>query len=180
MSDDNPSLASLAATLAEVSRQLEAICGSEGESESTRVLDLDPLNELVDSSVRVRFSTDKRRLLADEYLQETGKPRTLRNLLAAHIHTSPDARWYTLASPTSGASYRIFRIFECLVTSPTGDTPDPMLSTPFFALPLGKRGTELIGWSITFIGITYKVLDTYEANGHSYIITESPAPTERN
>lgn len=170
MTDNNPTLASLAATLAEVSKQLEAIRGSESEPE----LDPnDPLNEVLPDIVTDRnasFSLDRS---AGNYLKENFKPRTIRNLLLAYAHCHPLGYSFSLDSQEGDGVYRIYRITSCRVVPPDSGPRSPLRSTSAFPLPLDKPAVELIGWTFCFLNRQFKVLDACEIDGRSYLITES-------
>lgn len=170
MTENNPTLASLAATLAEVSKQLEAIRGSESAPELDPT---DPLNEVLPNNVtdgNASFSLDR---CAENYLKKNLKPRTIRNLLQAYAHCHSNGYSFSLESQEYDGVYRIYRIMECRTESPAGDTRNPIRSTSAFPLPLGKPASELIGWTFRFLNREFKVLDACEINGRSYLITES-------
>lgn len=170
MTENNPTLASLAETLAEVSKQLEAIRGGE----STPDIDPnDPLNEVLPDIVTDRnasFSLDRS---ADDYLKKNFMPRTIRNLLLAYAHCHPLGYSFSLDSQEGDGVYRIHRVVSCLAESPAGDTRSPLRSTSTFPLPLDKPAAELIGWTFRFLNRQFKVLDACEIDGRSYLITES-------
>lgn len=166
MTDTNPTPENLAATLVEVSQQLEDLRGS--------TLDpTDPLNEVVSDGWTVRDPNKYEERDAFDTLQRWGAPRTLRNILKAYI-TNNDGPFvwygnYTIDSPTTGASYCVHRLEACKVKSPDGREHDPVYRTKDFPLPRFTVLSSLVGWTF---GKRSKVIDTFEDSNYKYIIVE--------
>ena len=166
MTDTNPTPENLAATLVEVSQQLEDLRGS--------TLDpTDPLNEVVSNGWTVRDPNKYEERDAFDTLQRWGAPRTLRNILKAYItnsdHSFASYENYTIGSPTTEASYRIHRLEACKVKSPDGREHDPVYRTKDFPLPRFTVLSSLVGWTF---GKWSKVIDTFEDSHYKYIIVE--------
>lgn len=162
---DNPTPENLAATLVEVSQQLEDLRGS--------TLDpTDPLNEVVSDAWTVRDPNKYDEREATDTLQRWGAPRTLRNILKAYI-TRKDRfvsyESYTIDSPTTEATYRVHRLEACSVKAPDGREHDPVYRTKDFPLPRFTALPSLVGW--TFAKWS-KVIDTFEDSHYKYIIVE--------
>ena len=165
MTDTNPTPENLAATLVEVSQQLEDLRGS--------TLDpTDPLNEVVSDGWTVRDPNKYEERDAFDTLQRWGAPRTLRNILRAYItnyYSFDSYENYTIDSPTTEASYRVHRLEACQVKSPDGREHDPVYRTEDFPLPRFTVLSSLVGWTF---GKGSKVIDTFEDSRYKYIIVE--------
>ncbi len=169
---DSPTLASLAATLAEVSQQLEAIRG-ESERHTEPELDPDdPLNEILPDLVSGQDTTFGLDFRADSYLKLNIQPRTIRNLLLAYARLHPHGYSFSIDSQKGDGVYRIYRVMQCRAESPEGDIRNTR-STSGFPIPTGKPASELVGWNLRFLNREFKVLDTCEIDGRSYLFTES-------
>lgn len=168
MTNDNPmSLEDITRTLTELAKHVEAIRG-----EREPALDpSDPLNAIV-GNLRERFPTvsPTARLRVDSYLAETGKPATLRNVLTAYASLHPAKRWVVYRGSADGKLYGIYRVLECRTEAPAGNTFSPSRRTTAFPLPQNKRVSELVGWIFREDEWEHKILETYEANGNTYII----------
>lgn len=165
MTDNNPTLASLAATLAEVSKQLEAIRGGENTPE----LDPnDPLNETSEHPWCAPDATNSEDERADNTISEWGAPRTIRNFLEALVSRENADSWYTVRSLVSRKRYRISRVDDVSrITKPDGYSFSQS-RTHDFTLPIGPEELTA-GW---VIGTTAKVLDVFEVGGKKYTIYE--------
>lgn len=157
-------LASIVATLTELTKAVEAIRGGENTPE----LDTsDPLNKIVgDDQVATDSApaTDARvRIL----FEESGKPRTIRNLLMAYMMTNNPDSWYTLRFDTIRKNYRIIRVRNQCVTTPDGSS-QTWTSGHDISLPVPIEDLAA-GWCV---GNSYKVLDVFELNSEKYIIAE--------
>lgn len=158
------SLEDITRALTELAKHVEAIRGGENAPE----LDPnDPLNAIVgDDHVATDSSpvTDNRvRILLDE----SGEPRTIRNLLKTYMKTINPDNWYTLRLDSTRKHYRIIRVCNQCVTTPDGSSQvwtsghDISLPVPIEDLAAGWR-----------VGNSYKVLDVFELNSKKYIIAE--------
>ena len=173
MTDTNPTLASLAATLAEVSKQLEA---------ARRALEptLDPndlLDEILPEEKTPYDSEPEEDNEADDVLDTLGAPRTVRNLLKAYMERedADDVYSISLGGGWNRGTVRVMRVRRLTFTRPGHDS-FYVDSTPLFPVPFGVPVSALVGFTI--LG-EHKVLDAYEANGNSYLIVQSfPNPLE--
>ena len=166
MTDNSPTPEDLAATLVEVSQQLEDLRGS--------TLDpTDPLNEVVSDGWTVRGPNKYEERDAFDTLQRWGAPRTLRNILKAYATNSYDQfvsyESYTIDSPTTEASYCVYRLEACQVKAPDGREHDPVYRTNDFPLPRFTVLSSLVGWTFAK---WHKVIDTFEDSHCKYIIVE--------
>lgn len=162
------SLEDITRALTDLAQHVEAIRGGEGEPE----LDpSDPLNAIV-GNLRERFSSvsPTARLRVDSYLAEKGKPATLRNVLTAYASLHPAKRWVVYRGSADGKLYGIYRVLECRTEAPAGNTFSPLRRTTAFPLPQNKRVSELVGWIFREDEWEHKILETYEADGNTYII----------
>ena len=158
-------LASIVATLTELTKAVEAIRGGESEPE----LDPnDPLNEVLPSDHKVVDSSTWEDDEADRRLEESGEPRTVRNLLKAMIERDGAEAEYYLRSPRTNTRYRILRVLHKPFKRPDG-TSFYDAATAHFAIPANVSANQLVG--TTYDG-TYRILETYENNLDTYFIVE--------
>lgn len=158
-------LASIIATLTELTKAVEAIRGGASEPE----LDpSDPLNEVLPSDHKVVDSSTLEDDEADRRLEESGEPRTVRNLLKAMMERDEAEAEYYLRSPRTYTRYRILRVLHKPFKRPDG-TSFYDVATAHFAIPANVSANQLVG--TTYDG-TYKILETYENNADTYFIVE--------
>lgn len=161
-------LASIVATLTELTKAVEAIRGGENTPE----LDPnDPLNVIVGDN---RVATDSSAVTDAQVrilFEESGKPRTIRNLLKAYMMTIDPDNWYTLRWAPTRKHYRILRVFNQYVTTPDGGS-QTWTSGHDISLPVPIEDLAA-GWCV---GNSYKVLDVFELNSKKYIIAEIDNP----
>ena len=164
-SNNDRDLASIIATLTELTKAVEAIRGGETEPE----LDPnDPLNEVLPSDHKVVDSSTWEDDEADRRLEESGEPRTVRNLLKAMMERDEAEAEYYLRSPRTHTRYRILRVLHKPFKRPDG-TSFYDAATAHFAIPANVSANQLVG--TTYDG-TYKILETYESNLDTYFIVE--------
>lgn len=170
MTENNPNLVSLLEALAEVLKMIEATRGSNREN-APEPGPTDPLNKVV-GNPRGLFTPVSaiKRLRVDSYLAEKGKPETLRNVLMAYASLHPAENWFSYRSYDDGKLYGIFRVIECRTEAPAGNTFSPLRYTTAFPIPQNKRVSELVGWIFREDEWEHKILETYEADGNTYII----------
>ena len=167
MTENNRDLASIIATLTELTKAVEAIRGGENTPE----LDPnDPLNEVLPSAHKVVDSSTWEDDEADLRLEESGEPRTVRNLLKAMMERDGADVEYFLRSPRTHTRYRILRVLHKPFQRPDG-TRFYGAATAYFAIPANVSANQLVG--TTYDG-TYKILETYENNLDTYFIVECP------
>lgn len=105
---------------------------------------------------------------ADAWLEQSGKPRTLRNLLTAYVHARPSTNFVPAASPSTRKWYRILRVRSSRAKHPENDVfSTPIEFTESFPLPLHPPAERLVGWTFDE---KYKVLDYCEIEGNTYLI----------
>lgn len=105
---------------------------------------------------------------ADAWLEQSGKPRTLRNLLMAYVHARPSTNFVSASSPSTRKWYRILRVRSSRAKHPENDVfSTPIEFTESFPLPLHPPAECLIGWTFDE---KYKVLDYCEIEGNTYLI----------
>lgn len=164
--NNNRDLASIVATLTELTKAVEAIRGGENTPE----LDLnDPLNEVLSSgtwtATDASTGTDD---AANRILESSGEPRTLRNFLKALLQTHDPDRWYTVRSRATHKRYRVYLAeLRNQTTAPDGTTRGVTCTHDFY-LPVAPEEVEA-GWVIPRVA---KVLDVFEWEGEKYLITE--------
>lgn len=74
---------------------------------------------------------------ADAWLEQSGKPRTLRNLLTAYVHARPSTNFVSASSPSTRKWYRILRVRSSRAKHPENDVfSTPIEFTESFPLPL--------------------------------------------
>ena len=170
MTKNNPNQVSLLEALAEVLKMIEATRDSSREN-APELDPNDPLNEVV-GNPRGRFApvSELKRLRVDSYLAEKGKPGTLRNVLMAYASLHPAESWFVYRGSGDGKLYGIYRVLECRTEAPAGNTFSPLRRTTAFPLPQTKRVSELVGWIFREDEWEHKILETYEADGNTYII----------
>lgn len=157
-------LASIVATLTELTKAVEAIRGGESEPE----LDPnDPLNVIVGDDHVAMDSSAVTDTQVRTLFEESGKPRTIRNLLKAYMMTIDPDSWYTLRWASTRKHYRILRVFNQYVTTPDGGS-QVWTSGRDISLPVPIEDLAA-GWCV---GNSYKVLDVFELNSKKYIIAE--------
>ena len=166
MSFNERDLASIVATLTELTKAVEVIRGGENAPE----LDPnDPLNEVLpDGHWTATDASENTDDSANRILEASGEPRTIRNFLKAIMQTSNPDGWYTLRSRATNKRYRVY-LTELLgqPTSPDGTTRSVTRTHDFF-LPVAPWEVTA-GWIIPSVA---KVLDTFEMDGEEYIIAE--------
>lgn len=181
MTDTNPTPENLAATLVEVSQQLEDLRGS--------TLDpTDPLNEVVSDGWTVQDPNKYEERDAFDTLQRWGAPRTLRNILKAYAtnSNSPFVSYenYTIDSPTTEASYRVHRLEACRVKSPDGREQNNALLTKTAELVESVQGARARLTGSSSLRRETKLLA--DAKGRNEVATErllggsQPAEAELN
>ena len=129
----------------------------------------DPLSEVVPYE---HAATDVSRYHHTEViqrLQRMDEPRTIRNLLREYMRDSVCGTRYTIKSPSTGATYRIYRLETVSLKNPSGREHEHLYNTPDFPVFCAASITKLVGWTIRN---EYKVLDAFVDCGHKYIITE--------
>lgn len=159
-------LASIVATLTELTKAVEAIRGGENSPE----LDpSDPLNEVLSSGIWT--ATDASTITddaANRILESSGEPRTLRNFLKALVQTHDPDRWYTVRSRATRKRYRVYLAeLRNQSTAPDGTTRG-VTGTHDFYLPVAPEEVGA-GWVIPRVA---KVLDVFEWEGEKYLIAE--------
>lgn len=160
--------ASIVATLTELTKAVEAIRGGESEPE----LDPnDPLNVIVGDDHVATDSSAVTDAQVRTLFEESGKPRTIRNLLKAYMRTIDPDSWYTLRWASTRKHYRILRVFNQYVTTPDGGS-QTWTSGHDISLPVPIEDLAA-GWCV---GNSYKVLDVFELNSKKYIIAEIDNP----
>nr|DAK45026.1 MAG TPA: hypothetical protein [Caudoviricetes sp.] len=161
MTDTNPTPENLAATLVEVSQQLEDLRGSTLDPS-------DPLNETSGHPWCAPDATNSEDERADNTISAWGAPRTIRNFLKALVSQKNADSWYTVRSLATRKRYRISRVDE--VPSPaTLNGYDFMQSrTHDFTLPVSLEELTA-GW--VYSG-TAKVLDVFKLDDTTYAIYE--------
>lgn len=135
----------------------------------------DPLDEVV--SGYAPSTSPNHDAEADAWLEQSGKPRTLRNLLKAYMERkdADDVYSISLGGGWNRGAVRVMRVRRLTFNRPGHDS-FYVDSTPLFPVPFGVPVSDLVGFTI--LG-EHKVLDTYEANGNSYLIVQSfPDPLE--
>lgn len=158
-------LASIVATLTELTKAVEAIRGGENPPE----LDPnDPLNEVLPNDHKVVDSSTWEDNEADKRLEESGEPRTVRNLLKTMMERDGAEVEYYLRSPRTHTRYRILRVLHKPFQRHDG-TSFYDAATAYFAIPANVSANQLVG--TTYDG-TYKILETYESNLDTYFIVE--------
>lgn len=172
MTDTKQATASIAATLSEASKQLEA---------ARRALEptLDPndlLDEILPEEKTPYDSEPEEDNEAYDVLDTRGAPRTVRNLLKAYMEREDAEDMYSVSLDGWGrGDCRVMRVRRLTFNRPRHDS-FYVDSTPLFPVPFGVPVSALVGFTI--LG-EHKVLDTYEANGNSYLIVQSfPNPIE--
>lgn len=158
------SLEDITRALTELAKHVEAIRGSESEPE----LDPnDPLNVIVADNLVATDSSSVTDARVLTLLEDSGEPRTIRNLLKTYMKTINPDNWYTLRRASTRKYYRIIRVRNQYVTTPDGSSQvwtsghDISLPVPIEDLAAGWR-----------VGNSYKVLDVFELNSKKYIIAE--------
>nr|DAV69138.1 MAG TPA: hypothetical protein [Caudoviricetes sp.] len=158
------SLEDITRALTELAKHVEAIRGGENAPE----LDPnDPLNEIVGDDRVATDSSAVTDVRVRTLLEDSGEPRTIRNLLKTYMKTIDPDNWYTLRSTSTRKYYRIIRVYNQYVTTPDGSSQvwtsghDISLPVPIEELTAGWR-----------VGNSYKVLDVFELNSKKYIIAE--------
>lgn len=105
---------------------------------------------------------------ADAWLEQSGKPRTLRNLLTAYVHARPSTNFVSASSPSTRKWYRILRVRSSRAKHPENDVFSTTIEfTESFPLPLHPPAERLVGWTFDE---KYKVLDYCEIEGNTYLI----------
>ena len=157
-------LASIIATLTELTKAVEAIRGGASEPE----LDpSDPLNAIVGDDCVATDSSAVTDAMVRILFEESGKPRTIRNLLKAYMMTDDPDNWYTMRFVSTRKYYRIIRVSNQYVTTPDGGS-QVWTSGHDISLPVPIEDLAA-GWCV---GNSYKVLDVFELNSKKYIIAE--------
>lgn len=165
----NNDLASIVAALTELTQKVEAIRG--GENAAPTLDPNDPLNGIVGDDL---VATDSSGVTDDQVrtlFAESGKPRTIRNLLTAYMMTTDPDNWYTLRFASTRKCYRIIRVYNQYVTTPDGGS-QTWTSGHDISLPVPIEDLAA-GWCV---GNSYKVLDVFELNSKKYIIAEIDNP----
>lgn len=107
---------------------------------------------------------------ADAWLERSGKPRTLRNLLTAYVHARPSTNFVSASSPSTRKWYRILRVRSSRAKHPENDVfSTPIEFTESFPLPLHPPAERLVGWTFDE---KYEVLDYCEIEDNKYLIAE--------
>lgn len=171
MTDDNTpimSLEDITRTLTELAKHVEAIRGGE----NVPVLDPnDPLNEIVADDHMATDSSSVTDAQVRALFEESGEPRTIRNVLKTYMKTSDPDNWYTLRLASTRKYYRIIRVSNRYVTTPDGSS---QVWTSGYDISLPVPIEDLAaGWCV---GNSYKVLDVFELNSKKYIIAEIANP----
>lgn len=126
----------------------------------------DPLDEVV--SGYAPSTSPNHDAEADAWLEQSGKPRTLRNLLTAYVHARPSTNFVSVSSPSTRKWYRILRVRSSRAKHPENDVfSTPIEFTESFPLPLHPPAERLVGWTFDE---KYKVLDYCEIEGNTYLI----------
>lgn len=126
----------------------------------------DPLDEVV--SGYAPSTSPNHDAEADAWLEQSGKPRTLRNLLTAYVHARPSTNFVSASSPSTRKWYRILRVRSSRAKHPENDVfSTPIEFTESFPLPLHPPAERLVGWTFDE---KYKVLDYCEIEGNTYLI----------
>lgn len=162
-------LASIIATLTELTKAVEAIRGGETEPEPDPN---DPLNVVLPTTHVAYDASGRNDAKMNRILASSGEPRTIRNVLRAYMQVFSPDDWYTLRSGDN--RYRISLARHHRVTPPAGVT-QTVVSTNDFGIHLpGSEGLSA-GWVVegTPVG-TAKVLDVYEHADKQYLIYEMP------
>lgn len=160
-------LASIIASLTELTKAVEAIRGGETEPE----LDPnDPLNVVLPTTHVAYDASGGDDTKMNRILASSGEPRTIRNVLQAYAQLSSPDDWYTLRSGDN--RYRISLTRHHRVTSPAGVT-QTVVSTNDFGIHLpGSEGLSA-GWVVEGPPVgTAKVLDVYAHADKQYLIYE--------
>lgn len=158
------SLEDITRALTELAKHVEAIRGGESEPE----LDpSDPLNAIVGDDCVATDSSPVTDAKVRILFEESGKPRTIRNLLKAYMMTDDPDNWYTMRFVATRKYYRIIRVCNQYVTTPDGSS-QVWTSGHDISLPVPIEGLAA-GWCV---GNSYKVLDVFELNSKKYIIAE--------
>lgn len=83
---------------------------------------------------------------ADAWLEQSGKPRTLRNLLKAYVHARPSTNFVPASSPSTRKWYRILRVRSSRAKHPENDVFSTAIEfTESFPLPLHPRRSAWSG-----------------------------------
>lgn len=126
----------------------------------------DPLDEVV--SGYAPSTSPNHDAEADAWLEQSGKPRTLRNLLTAYVQARPSTNFVSASSPSTRKWYRILRVRSSRAKHPENDVfSTPIEFTESFPLPLHPPAERLVGWTFDE---KYKVLDYCEIEGNTYLI----------
>lgn len=158
-------LASIVATLTELTKAVEAICGGESEPE----LDPnDPLNETSEHPWCAPDATGSEDERADNTISAWGAPRTIRNFLKALVSTENADSWYTVRSLATRKRYRISRVDEVPSPATLNGYDFVQSRTHDFTLPVSLE--ELTGGWV-YRG-TAKVLDVFKLDDTTYAIYE--------
>lgn len=163
--NNNNNLEAIVAALTELTQKVEAIRGG---TETAPELDPnDPLNELVEEDQVATDSSAVTDSRVHTLLEDSGAPRTLRNLLKTYMMTINPDNWYTVRSRSTRKYYRIVRVFTTYVTTPDGSSQS---WTSGYDISLPVPLNELTaGWRV---GNAYKVLEVFELDNKKYVIAE--------
>lgn len=162
------SLEEITRALTELAKHVEAIRGGENAPELDPT---DPLNVIVEDDHMATDSSSVTDAQVHTLFEESGKPRTIRNLLKTYMKTSNPDNWYTLRRASTRKYYRIIRVSNQYVTTPDGSS---QVWTSGYDISLPVPPEDLTaGWCV---GNSYKVLDVFELNSKKYIIAEIDNP----
>lgn len=159
-------LASIVATLTELTKAVEAIRG--GENAAPALDPSDPLNELMRGEDVATDATDNENEFASERIQASGEPRTIRNFLTALMKREGADRWYTVRSNLTRRKYRVSLLTaRYSATDPSG-TARSFARAHDFDLPVSLNEVAA-GW---IVDDTAKVLDVFSLGSETYAIYE--------
>ena len=166
MSFNEHDLASIVATLTELTKHVEAIRG--GENAAAQLDPSDPLNEIMGAEHGATDATDHENERASERIQASGEHRTIRNFLKALVEREDADRWYTVRSDRTRKTYRISLITaRHSATDPDG-TPRSITRAHDFELPVSLSDVTA-GWVVED---TAKVLDVFSLGLNTYAVYE--------
>lgn len=166
MTTNKQTLENIASTLNAIASHMGVTPGGASAPEATPN---DPLNEVVPSDRESPDVSAYHHLEVVQRLQRMDEPRTIRNLLREYMRDSVCGQYYTIKSPTTGATFRIYRPEVVSLKGPSGLEYERLYTTPHFPLGGGIGFTNMVGWTIQN---EYKVIDAFEDCGHKYLIAE--------
>lgn len=162
------SLEDITRALTELAQKVEAIRGGEN---APGLDPSDPLNGIVADDHVATDSSSVTDAQVRTLFEESGEPRTIRNLLKTYMKTDNPDSWYTVRFSSTRKYYRIIRVSNKCVTTPDGSS---RVWTSGYDISLPVPIEDLAaGWCV---GNSYKVLDVFELNSKKYIIAEIDNP----